>query len=152
MFILSDMDYTLASMFVTNSVFSGLVDLLSHGETQDRRSPLGSDAGIHWPPVWPGAEFLRFDWLNLSGQQTVFKGKQSKSLLVSPHKDILLYFSVLHTSWKSSDLGSVPVLRLLHVWGGHGFILDPDVPQSSSQVWFGHIQVNMHLLGHDLLL
>ena len=50
------------------------------------------------------------------------------------------------------DLGSVPLLRLLHVWGGHGFILDPNVSQGSSQVGFGHIQVNVHLLGHDLLL
>lgn len=52
----------------------------------------------------------------------------------------------------SSDLGSVPLLSLLHVGGRHGLILDPDVSQSGSQVWFGHIQVHVHLLGHDLFL
>lgn len=79
MFILSDMDNIIANIF--GCVFSFfLVDLLSHGEPQDHRSTLESDAGIHWPPVWPDAGFLHFDWLHLSGQQTVYKDKQSNSL------------------------------------------------------------------------
>lgn len=61
------------------SITSVLFDmdyLLHHGETQDRSSTPGSDAGIHWPPVWLDAELLHSYWPNLSGQQTVYKSKQ----------------------------------------------------------------------------
>ena len=50
----------------------------------------------------------------------------------------------------SAYLGLVPVLRFLHVLGGNGLILGPDVPQSTSKVRpGGAFHLHLQMLGLD---
>lgn len=49
-----------------------------------------------------------------------------------------------------AHLGLVPILRLLHVLKGNCFILGPDVPQSSGEVWSDSVvHFHLQLLGLD---
>lgn len=45
----------------------------------------------------------------------------------------------------ASDLGLVPFLSLGDVLGGDALVLHADVPESSCQVGFGHVHLDLHL-------
>lgn len=51
-----------------------------------------------------------------------------------------------------TDLGFIPVLRLLEVSGGQGLVLLADIFERSGEVGLGHFHINLHVLLLDLNL
>lgn len=117
--------------------------LLPREEPRGHSSAPGAGAGTRWPPAWPDAELQRSARPRPSSQRTAEKRGVRRSRASSEGHP---------RASASPHLGSVPVLRLLHVGRGHGLVLEPDVSQSSGQVRFGHVQVHVNLLGCDQLL